>query len=224
MSMRVQFENVALNVTETGNARQWYMTVEEVATGYGVQHDTIRKHLERHADEFRNGFERGVTICPTLGGAQDKTVLYREGVIKMGFFVRSPRAASFRQWATAVVLAHMDANGISIHDMLSGLREELHTGLAGIRRVVSSQQVEIDELRAMLNLFATENEVEVLRARIHDVAVAKGEDGRTTLGRMRKCFGVSTPYTSVTIPLAMNWCNTELGGGLRDVSKYSQKE
>src|SRR5580692_9725043 len=92
-------------VVFTGDSRRWYMTVEDVALGYGVRRQTIMTHLQDHADELRDGIEKdAVGITDTIGRRQQKTVLYRDGVIKMGFFVRSPQAKEFRQWATNLVV------------------------------------------------------------------------------------------------------------------------
>jgi hypothetical protein len=98
--LALRLGDVDLPIAIVDGERQWSMTVEDVARGYGVDRTAIVKILTRHADEIRDGIERGVTICHTPGGTQKKTVIYREGVIKLGFFVRSERAKEFRQAAT----------------------------------------------------------------------------------------------------------------------------
>lgn len=100
---------VALEASPTGDDRQWFLTIDQVAEGYGVARNTIFTHLKEHADEIRDGIEKGVGITDTPGGTQKKTVLYREGVIKLGFFVRSERAKQFRQAATDLIVQLLDA-------------------------------------------------------------------------------------------------------------------
>ncbi len=68
--MLQNFNGLELTVQETQDSRQWYMTVEEVAKGYGVVRSTIMTHLKDHADELRDGIERGVGIANTPGGRQ----------------------------------------------------------------------------------------------------------------------------------------------------------
>lgn len=82
--MKHQFNGIVVNVHETHDARQWYMTIEEVAKGYGVAESTIKTHLRDHADEIRSGIERGeVGITDSIGRRQMSVALYREGVIKL---------------------------------------------------------------------------------------------------------------------------------------------
>lgn len=105
----VKFEDKTLTILQMEDPKKlWGMTVDEVAKGYGISPRTVQTHLTRHPDEIREGYERGTSICITPGGAQEKTVVYRDGVIKLGFFIRSDKAKLFRQWATDLLSAAMD--------------------------------------------------------------------------------------------------------------------
>ena len=76
------FNGLQVEVTETRDHKQWYMTVEQVATGYGVARTTIMNHLRDHANELREGIERdGVRITDTIGRRQTATILYRDGAV-----------------------------------------------------------------------------------------------------------------------------------------------
>lgn len=90
--MKFEFQDVSIEVTPTNDSRRWYMTLEETAMAYGVADSSVRSTLHRHPDEIREGVEKGVAFCNTLGGKQQVGVLYREGVIKLGFFMRGERA------------------------------------------------------------------------------------------------------------------------------------
>ena len=131
----MQFGNTELNVIETGDSKQWCMTIDEVAKGYDVGRTAIMNHLTNHQDEIREGVERGVSICDTLGGSQQLTVIYREGVIKLGFFIRSKQAATFRQWATNLVVQHLEHNGTDMSQLLGAINEfrgETNAKFAGV--------------------------------------------------------------------------------------------
>jgi prophage antirepressor-like protein len=145
--MHLEFNGQALSVTPTEDHRQWYMTVDEVAQGYGVGRNTIMMHLKNHADELRDGIEKGVNIVDTPGGPQEKTVLFRDGVIKLGFFIRSDNAAAFRQWATDVITGHLDDRGIGLGrfaQMIESRFEAIDGRIADHERRIKSYEKALD--------------------------------------------------------------------------------
>lgn len=200
----MQFEN--LNIIQTNDSKQWYMTVDQVALGYGVSDVTIRRHLQEHADEIREGVERGVSILNTLGGPQSKTILYREGVIKLGFFVRSQQAKNFRQWATNLISNHMDKNNITM--------EMLFDQIQDVKNICNGFRDEIDELRATLNLFMNENDVNEIKLLIKRVKATKGIDGRAVVGHVRKTLNVGSIYGTPDVAKVKNVLKNLLGEGL----------
>lgn len=213
-------DEISSKIVPTGDSKQWYMTVEDVAQGYGVDRTAVMQHLNRHADELRDGIEKGVTNSDTLGGPQQKTVLYREGVIKLGFFIRSPQAKAFRQWATNLVIQHMDERGMSMQDLFVQMREQfvrMDERFDRLDRIIDRQQDEIDELRAIIEGTMSEDQEKKLQALIREVSVAKGMDGRAVLGHLRKTLGCHTPYEKTTLPRAMNLLNNLLGRGLTTI-------
>lgn len=89
---------------------EFLISTRDVATGYGVAPETIRKHSERNAADFTEGthFVKGVTICHTLTKAQPHQVFWtKAGVVRLGFFIKSERAKLFRDWAEGLILAVM---------------------------------------------------------------------------------------------------------------------
>lgn len=80
------------------------MPTEEVAKGYGVAQRVIRDHKRNHADELREGTHWVVDKIVTLGGEQSATFWTRQGVIRLGFFIKSPQARQFRDWAEDYLL------------------------------------------------------------------------------------------------------------------------
>ena len=221
--MNSNYNALNLNVTPTNDHRQWFMMIEEVAQGYGVDYFTILKHFERHSEELRPNIERGTTICHTPGGPQEKTVIYREGVIKLGFFIRSKQAAAFRQWATDVIVDHMNTTGRTMDDVfkainqIGGRIDSLNETVSEQTLKLGEQRDEIDELRAMIEGVMGKDEEKKLRALIQEVKREKGMDGRAIVGHVKKTLGVSTPYERATLARAMNVLNNMLGRGVTTV-------
>lgn len=55
--MKLEFSGIDLEVTPTGDERQWYTTVEEAARAFGVARDSIKMNLSKHQDEIRHGID-----------------------------------------------------------------------------------------------------------------------------------------------------------------------
>ncbi|MDH4122404.1 MAG: hypothetical protein OEV94_11945 [Deltaproteobacteria bacterium] len=94
----------------------WWLNTREVATGFGVTEETIRKHKSIHADELAEGKHWGVNNIHTLGGLQKATLWTKRGVVRLGFFIKSERAKRFRDWAEDLVLKEIE-NQVNFKDM-----------------------------------------------------------------------------------------------------------
>ncbi len=215
--MNHQFNGLSINVHETHDSRQWYMTVDEVAKGYGVGRTTVMMHLQRHPDEIRDGIEKGVTNSDTLGGPQQTTVLYREGVIKLGFFIRSKQAAHFRQWATNLVTQHLDRRGEDLRDLFHEFRDEMKSEIAGVKMVCAGLRDEVDELRGIFEVMISESEANRIRELVLKVKVTLNMDGRAVIGAVRKALNLATVYDKASTRQVINVLRTMLGTGLKKV-------
>lgn len=99
-------DGLAVAVIQNPNF-EFIMPVKDVALGYGVSAGTIRKQLFEHKDEFIEGrhFVKGVTFGNTLRNAQPHQVFWtKQGIIRLGFSIKSQRAKLFRDWAESVIL------------------------------------------------------------------------------------------------------------------------
>lgn len=78
----------------------WTLPTQLVAEGYGVQPNTIRTHKSDHSDE----------LLPDRHwiSSNNKTLWTRAGVIRLGMFLRSPQAASFRDAAEQYLLDRLN--------------------------------------------------------------------------------------------------------------------
>lgn len=95
---------------------EFMMPTEDVAKGYGVRPSTIREHKRHNTDEliegehFLTGTAKGVRKTDTLSkNAQPHQVYWtKAGIIRLGFFIKSPQAKQFRCWAEKLILKEME--------------------------------------------------------------------------------------------------------------------
>ena len=78
---------------------EWLLSTKDVAEGYGISDAGVRKVKERYADELEEGKHWVVTDSHTLGGKQKTTMWTKRGVVRLGFFIKTPMAKEFRDWA-----------------------------------------------------------------------------------------------------------------------------
>lgn len=219
--MKFEFQDVSVEVVPTNDHRRWYMTVEDVAVAYGRDRTNIVKHMTNHAEEIREGIERGVSIFHTLGGPQEVTVLYRDGVIKMGMFVRSPRAKAFRQFATDIVVEHMDreehGEGPSLARVMDQINERFsrtEQSLQDVKDICRGLRDEVDELRSTLNLLISDDDEKTIRHLIRRIKDENNCDGRTVVGKVRAILNVGSIYETPDTRKVINVLRNILGEGL----------
>lgn len=95
----------------TPDARhEFTATTEQVALGYGVTPENIRKHKETKAEELLEGKHWVVSITHTPGGQQKVTLWTKRGIVRLGFFIRSARARLFRDVVEDLFIGQMTAN------------------------------------------------------------------------------------------------------------------
>jgi predicted transcriptional regulator len=199
------------------------MTLQEVANGYGVSKEAVHQHIRRHYDELEKFVNKGMTISDTLyGGNQGNTVVYRDGVIKLGFFIKSKKAASFRQWATNILGDYMDSHNIDMQDVMDGMQdafarfqcgvesrlENVHANLLAIQEdtekklqevkgAYGSIRLDVDELRDVLNMLVKEDgDVAVLQKLIGEVSQKPNMTKKALIGKVMKMLNVNKVYRS----------------------------
>lgn len=78
---------------------EWLLSTKDVAEGYGLSDRGIRLVKERHSVELVEGKhwvkEQNV---PKLGG-RPSIMWTKRGVVRLGFFIKTPMAKEFRDWA-----------------------------------------------------------------------------------------------------------------------------
>lgn len=83
------------------------MDTNHVALGYGVAPATVRSHKIQNKDEFKENVHFVSRVQNTNARENLKTTRIfwtKQGIIRLGFFIKSPRAKMFRDWAEHVIL------------------------------------------------------------------------------------------------------------------------
>ena len=99
-------DGLAVAVIQNPNF-EFVMPIKDVALGYGVSAGNIRNQMFRNGDEIIEGkhFVKGVCFSNTLKNVQPHQVfITKQGIIRLGFFIKSERAKLFRDWAESVIL------------------------------------------------------------------------------------------------------------------------
>lgn len=212
---QVQFENMSLSVYPTNDNRQWYMTVEQVAEAYGRSRTVVMDHLRNHDDEIRRGIEADVGIFDIrsengIVQKREQTILYREGVIKLGFFIRSPKAAAFRQFATSLIIQYMDDIG---HNNTKGFQRLM----GSIDFLVANQQETNRKLDSLLGISETVfgNDFPEIKRLIEEAAKKFNMTETQYWGRVRQCCDVSS--YKLQNRRIMEFIRSDLGYGIKGV-------
>ncbi len=112
---KIEQKAVSLKVTEgltvsviPSSDHEFLMPTKQVASGFGVGIDTIRRHKYDHQEELIEGkhFLSGVSIPHAASPGSSKGTLWtKRGIVRLGFFIKSQQARLFRDWAEDLIIA-----------------------------------------------------------------------------------------------------------------------
>lgn len=113
MSLTVT-EGLTVTILPDSN-HEFLMPTKEVAAGYGTSKYVIQKSFLRNSAELLEGkhFIKGVDILstPHEKGVQiqpHQIFWTKRGIVRLGFYVKSPRAKLFRDWAEELVINRIE--------------------------------------------------------------------------------------------------------------------
>lgn len=78
------------------------MSSKDVAEGYGLSASGLRSTKERYLDELEEG--KHYIMKPSQKGTPS-TYWTKEGVVMLGFFIKTPTAKEFRRWASNYIVS-----------------------------------------------------------------------------------------------------------------------
>lgn len=89
---------------------EWLLSTKDVAEGYGLSESGVRKAKERYQDELEEG-KHYLTVTDShaqniTGNSKARTVTMwtKRGVARLGFFIKTPMAKEFRDWAEDYII------------------------------------------------------------------------------------------------------------------------
>ena len=130
-----------LTQAKPDNQHGWTLTTAQLAEGYGVSPSTLRGNKKNNEDELKEGHH-------WLKDDHGHTHWTKAGSVRMGMFVKSDRAAQFRDMAEALVIDAMDGGSVQIMDAAANaapiaptgeILSQLDSTAAAIADVVVSQ-------------------------------------------------------------------------------------
>ena len=110
--VKVENTPVVVNVNDIeievqpDSEHEWLLSSKDVAEGYGLSEGGLRSAKSKHSDEFEEGKHFiGVANGNTVGnGGSKKTMWTKRGVVRLGFFIKTPMAKAFRDWAEDYII------------------------------------------------------------------------------------------------------------------------
>lgn len=157
MSAIVEFNNLSLEVLEYQDT--WALSDRQVAQGFGVTQEAIRKQRTQGATEYREGVHfyyqdviqnKDRTMTPVtnragVSNAQKMVFWTKKGVVTLGFkLTETPQTIAFRDWASDYILAGQ-ARPVTIQDILSDPR-----GIAELMLKYADEQDKNKQLEAQI--------------------------------------------------------------------------
>lgn len=131
MSAIVEFNNLSLEVLEYQDT--WALSDRQVAQGFGVTQEAIRKQRTQGATEYREGVHfyyqdviqnKDRTMTPVtnragVSNAQKMVFWTKKGVVTLGFkLTETLQTIAFRDWASDYILAGQ-ARPVTIQEILA---------------------------------------------------------------------------------------------------------
>lgn len=88
---------------------EWLLSSKDVAEGYGLSDSSLRSAKSRYSDELIDG-THFITVTnsdanPRAGIPHSETYWTKEGVVMLGFFIKTPTAKEFRRWASNYIVS-----------------------------------------------------------------------------------------------------------------------
>lgn len=114
--MIVKFENIKLDV-HPNKEHEWVLETSLVAKGYGIDSDHVKKAMQRRKEDLIEGkhWVKGGdnSSLPLKKNAQPNQIFWtKNGVVRLGFFLRCEKAKVFRDWAEDLIINKMKGNNI----------------------------------------------------------------------------------------------------------------
>ena len=102
---------------------EFLMPTKDVASGFGVSNYAISWHRMEHYEELIEGkhYLSNVSIPHSAANGSSRGVMWtKRGIVRLGFFIKSPTAVLFRDWAEELIIRlneQVDLFGVRIQKL-----------------------------------------------------------------------------------------------------------
>jgi hypothetical protein len=150
-SIPIEFDNALKLHPQPDSRHEWLLTTEEVASGFGVRVDSVHRAKRNRSADLVTG-KHFVHIGERL-------LWTKRGVIRLGYFMRSPRARQFRDFCedlTIQALERITRTPSSVPDVPPSVDLSVLEHAARIHAVVGNKSLrDVPELHGHLRELVT---------------------------------------------------------------------
>lgn len=100
--IKVEISDELVVEVQPNSEHEWLLSSKDVAEGYGLSASGLRSTKERYSDELEEG--KHYIMKPSQKGTPS-TYWTKEGVVMLGFFIKTPTAKEFRRWASNYIVS-----------------------------------------------------------------------------------------------------------------------
>jgi phage antirepressor YoqD-like protein len=103
-TLKVEISNELVVEVQPNVEHEWLLSSKDVAEGYGLSESGLRMTKSRYSDELIEGSHFVQQIVTGSRGDRNQTMWTKEGVVMLGFFIKTPTAKEFRRWASNFIV------------------------------------------------------------------------------------------------------------------------
>lgn len=109
--IKVEISDEVVVEVQPHSEHEWLLSSKDVAEGYGLSASGLRSTKDRYSDELEEG--KHYIFKPSQKGTPS-TYWTKEGVVMLGFFIKTPTAKEFRRWASNYIVSKQAEHFINV--------------------------------------------------------------------------------------------------------------
>lgn len=157
-TLKVEISNELVVEVQPNVEHEWLLSSKDVAEGYGLSASGLRMTKKRYSDELIDG-THFITVTnsdanPRAGIPHSETYWTKEGVVMLGFFIKTPTAKEFRRWASNYIVSKQAEKAMAVPQTFSEalkLAYEQSVQLEEANKVIALQAPKVEIYDALLS-------------------------------------------------------------------------
>ena len=102
--IKVEISDELVVEVQPNSEHEWLLSSKDVAEGYGLSRSGLSKTHSRYSDELEEG-RHYINVTDSQVGGRPSVYWTKEGVVMLGFFIKTPTAKEFRRWASNYIVS-----------------------------------------------------------------------------------------------------------------------